>query len=78
MPPAVQDQGDHAGWLRFGAPPIPTRPSLSAEHFVRPEPGLLVLFPSYLWHGTVPFGGDQVRTTIAFDLVPDEDVAVSR
>ncbi|KRB46590.1 putative 2OG-Fe(II) oxygenase [Phenylobacterium sp. Root700] len=78
VPPAVQDQGDHAGWIRFGAPPIPTRPSLSAEHFVRPEPGLLVLFPSYLWHGTVPFGGDQVRTTIAFDLVPDEDVAVSR
>jgi tetratricopeptide (TPR) repeat protein len=64
-------EDDRAGWLRFGAPPIPTRPTLEAEHFVRPQPGLLALFPSYMWHGTVPFGGDQVRTTIAFDVVPD-------
>ncbi len=69
VPEAVGE--GHAGWLRFGAPPIPTRPALEAEHFVRPEPGLLVLFPSYMWHGTVPFGGEAPRMTIAFDLVPD-------
>lgn len=69
VPPAI-GADDHAGWLRFGAPPIPTRPSLEAEHFVRPEPGLLALFPSYMWHGTVPFGGDAPRMTIAFDVVP--------
>lgn len=71
VPEAVGAGEDRAGWLRFGAPPIPTRPLLEAEHFVRPRPGLLALFPSYMWHGTVPFGGDQVRTTIAFDVVPD-------
>lgn len=71
VPDAVGAGEDRAGWLRFGAPPIPTRPRLEAEHFVRPQPGLLALFPSYMWHGTVPFGGDQVRTTIAFDVVPD-------
>ena len=34
--------------------------------------GLLVLFPSWMWHGTVPFsGGEQDRRlTIAFDVVP--------
>lgn len=69
--PKAVDQG-RAGWLRFGAPPIPTRPELDAEHFVRPEPGLLVLFPSYMWHGTVPFGGEAPRTTVAFDLIPDQ------
>ena len=37
---------------------------------VQPAPGLLALFPSYFWHGTVPFGGDDTRLTIAFDLVP--------
>jgi hypothetical protein len=39
---------------------------------VRPEPGLLALFPAYLWHGTVPFSGDpdDTRLTIAFDVVP--------
>lgn len=62
-------EADHAGWLRFGQPPIPSRPTLEAEHFVRPQPGLLVLFPSYLWHGTVPFSGEEHRTTIAFDLI---------
>lgn len=70
VPQALGDEADRAGWLRFGAPPIPTRPTLEAEHFVRPQPGLLALFPSYMWHGTVPFRGDQVRTTIAFDIAP--------
>jgi len=44
---------------------------LAAEHYVRPEPGHLALFPSYMWHGTVPFGGDRPRMTIAFDIAPD-------
>jgi hypothetical protein len=29
-----------------------------------------VLFPSYIWHGTVPLHADTARTTIAFDAVP--------
>jgi hypothetical protein len=58
------------GWLKFGQPGVATDPPLAAEHYVKPEPGLLALFPSYMWHGTVPFGGDQPRLTIAFDLVP--------
>ncbi len=47
-----------------------TRPKLEAEHFVKPPPGLLVLFPSYMWHGTVPFSGEAPRLTVAFDLIP--------
>ena len=42
---------------------------LSAEHLVQPEPGLLVLFPSYMWHGTVPFSSAEQRLTCAFDIV---------
>jgi len=38
--------------------------------FVKPERGMLVLFPSYFWHGTVPFGGSDTRLTVAFDAVP--------
>ena len=30
----------------------------------------LALFPSYMWHGTVPFTGAKPRLTFAFDLVP--------
>ncbi|MBV8682924.1 MAG: tetratricopeptide repeat protein, partial [Caulobacteraceae bacterium] len=58
------------GWLKFGEPGVPTSPLLGAQHFERPEPGKLVLFPSYMWHGTVGFSGDQTRLSIAFDVVP--------
>jgi hypothetical protein len=39
---------------------------------VRPEEGVLVLFPSYFWHGTVPFRSSEARLTVAFDAVPDQ------
>ena len=64
------DETQRAGWLRFGAVPLPLTPPLRAELYLRPQPGLLVLFPSYMWHGTVPFSGTQTRLTIAFDVVP--------
>lgn len=58
------------GWIRFGRSPVDLAPRLEAEHYVRPEPGRLVLFPSYMWHGTVPFTTEESRLTVAFDLVP--------
>ena len=48
---------------------MPTSPRLQAEHWIQPEPGMLVLFPSYMWHGTAPFFSDETRLTCAFDLV---------
>ena len=69
LPPAI-DEG-HQGWLQFGEPGLQTSPPLPAEHFVKPRVGQMVLFPSYMWHGTVPFGGDKSRLTVAFDLLPD-------
>ncbi len=69
LPDAVEG-GGREGWISFGEPGVPTVPPLPAEHWVKPEPGLLVLFPSYLWHGTAPFGGDQSRLTCAFDVRP--------
>lgn len=70
LPPAVERRGE--GWLKFGEPAFQTSPRLDPEYFVKPRPGLLVLFPSYMWHGTVPFSGMPAdsRITAAFDLVP--------
>ncbi len=70
VPPEVEQSDRHAGWLQFGRPGIRTTPALSPAHFERPTPGKLVLFPSYMWHGTAPFTSAQPRTTIAFDVVP--------
>jgi uncharacterized protein (TIGR02466 family) len=69
-PDSALEREGREGWLRLGQPPFPTVPELPAERFVRPKPGRLVLFPSYMWHGTVPFRTEERRTTIAFDLLP--------
>lgn len=71
IPPAVAKQGGE-GWLKFAEPAFPTTPKLEPEYVLKPEPGLLALFPSYMWHGTVPFSGaaDERRLTIAFDVLP--------
>lgn len=71
LPAAVNSRGGE-GWLQFGEPAFPTIPTMPPEYFVRPEPGLLVLFPSWFWHGTVPFSGadGDYRLTIAFDVIP--------
>ncbi len=68
LPDAIER--GHEGWIKFGQPGVPTRPELGPERFVKPAPGTLVLFPSYMWHGTVPFSGEQHRMTIAGDFVP--------
>lgn len=70
-PDQALDTEDRQGWIRFGQPPIPVDPALPAAHYVRPQPGRLVLFPSYMWHGTEPFTTNEKRMTIAFDVVPD-------
>ena len=57
------------GFLKFGEPGPVTTPHLPPEHLVKPEPGLLVLFPSYMWHGTVPFASSEKRLSCAFDIV---------
>jgi tetratricopeptide (TPR) repeat protein len=70
--PAVMSEGrTDEGVLTFGKPSILTTPALQPEYSVRPAPGILVLFPSYFWHGTVPFQSPQPRLTVAFDAVPD-------
>jgi tetratricopeptide (TPR) repeat protein len=75
LPECMQAGRGEAGTLSFGAPGVLTSPVLAAQHTVRPEPGMLVLFPSYFWHGTVPFESPQSRLTVAFDAVPDRSGA---
>ena len=58
-----------AGWIEFGRAPFYHACTQQAEpRRIEPEEGLLVLFPSYFFHNTVPFDGDEQRITIAFDF----------
>lgn len=73
LPPslgATQDDGRQAGYIQFGQPPDELDLGLPPRRVLQPKPGRLALFPSYFWHGTVPFEDDAPRLTIAFDMVP--------
>lgn len=72
MPEAVRDDDpDREGWIEFNRPgygiPDTGRETLLT---LKPETGVLALFPSYVWHRTVPFTGGGERISIAFDLHP--------
>jgi tetratricopeptide (TPR) repeat protein len=69
LPDVIGEGSGHAGQIQFGQP---LDIALPPRRIVRPEVGTLVLFPSYMWHGTVPFTSQQPRITVAFDLVPQE------
>ncbi len=71
LPDVMAHARTDEGVLSFGKPGILTTPSLESEYSVRPKPGMLVLFPSYFWHGTIPFESPQPRLTVAFDAVPE-------
>jgi tetratricopeptide (TPR) repeat protein len=71
LPDCMRDPESREGALSFAEPGLVTTPPLPAQYTVRPQPGMLVLFPSYFWHGTVPFKSDQPRLTVAFDAVPE-------
>jgi tetratricopeptide (TPR) repeat protein len=68
VPDAVKDEKAKEGWIKFGEPSFDV--GLGLRRAIQPVPGRLVLFPSYMWHGTIPFHSDAARTTIAFDAVP--------
>lgn len=61
----------HEGWIEFGRayymlhsqddPPV---------RRLKPQPGMIVLFPSFLGHRTIPFAEHDYRISIAFDIMP--------
>ncbi|WP_226663145.1 putative 2OG-Fe(II) oxygenase [Microbulbifer aggregans] len=61
---------NHAGWIQFGAPLESLGLELPPRRVIKPVPGHLALFPSFVWHGTVPFTDKLPRLTVAFDMQP--------
>lgn len=62
---------DHArqeGWLELGRPPDNLNTNLQPMCAIEPKVGQLVLFPSYMYHGTRPFDCGE-RLSVAVDTV---------
>lgn len=78
LPSAMQNTDNKlAGHIEFGRPQdqfgFKAKP---LTHPVQPQEGLMVLFPSYFYHRTIPFdinagpNNNQTRISFAFDAVP--------
>jgi hypothetical protein len=70
MSDASQDRS--SGCIKFGESSLSLGDREVIEKTIKPEVGQLVLFPSYMWHGTFPFNGapGEYRMTAPFDAVP--------
>ncbi|MEQ8193624.1 MAG: tetratricopeptide repeat protein [Rhodospirillales bacterium] len=67
-----EDDPAFAGWIEFGRPDDEI--AIAREPLVerlRPQEGLMVFFPAYFYHNTVPYGGAGTRISVAFDIIPD-------
>jgi len=63
----VPDAATEEGQLELGRPPKDFMLDLEPIHVIPAKPGRLVLFPSYLHHGTRPFSAGE-RLSVAFDI----------
>ena len=73
LPPDIGQE--QAGYLTLGDARSSTL-KIDTDPFrtVEPKPGRLALFPSYMWHGTRPFGEGE-RLTVAFDVAVPRGVS---
>jgi tetratricopeptide (TPR) repeat protein len=67
--PTISEHSNQ-GYFQIGVPNLANSGlGLAPLKEVKPELGKLVLFPSMLWHGTVPFEENSLRLSIACDIV---------
>lgn len=64
-------QKGNNGWIEFGRGPEDITPVTPPNvRLMQPVEGLLITFPSYVWHRTIPFEAKRDRISIAFDVIP--------
>lgn len=68
LPSSINENGQ--GWIKFGQIESERTIIDSPDYYLKPEAGCVVFFPSFMWHGTMPFDSDEFRLTVAFDLIP--------
>ena len=68
----VDHINQNEGAIEFGVEGynLPTIKGAAPSYIHNPKVGDIVLFPSSLFHKTIPFSGDQERCIVAFDIVP--------
>jgi hypothetical protein len=68
-PPSPEEMGpEPAGCFELGSTPPELGLGLPPIRTIAPAVGKMVIFPSFMWHGTVPIQSGE-RLNIAFDIV---------
>ena len=67
VPPLDKDEGAIEFTLNGDNYSNPNSPGL----VYKPKSGDIILFPSSLFHRTIPFSTNTERIVVAFDLLPD-------
>lgn len=73
IPEAIAQGEGEAGCIAFGLPSDLAGKGAAAAygtHMVRPQSGVLLMFPSHTYHRTFPHGGRARRICVAFDVKP--------
>ena len=70
IPSAIMtSDSTHGGWIEFGRPhPTIPAPAMQRIKLIQPEEGALILFPSYIFHRTIPNPTADERISFSFDL----------
>lgn len=69
LPSRTPGEPEDAGWFTLGQPDGQLEVALPPWRKIEPKAGQLILFPSTMWHGTLPFEQGE-RLTVAFDVAP--------
>jgi len=71
LPEVVRTKPDgHEAWIEFGRGPDDLHAREPDTRLIQPVEGMLITFPSYVWHRTIPFESARERISIAFDVIP--------
>lgn len=64
------------GWVEFGRPREEYNGADQLDlRLIKPSAGMMILFPSYIWHRTLPLVGDAPRISVAIDFIPQSATA---
>jgi uncharacterized protein (TIGR02466 family) len=73
IPESIPHSNNYEGYLNFSSLfPNEAKPQRLQKYTIEPKEGLLVLFPSYFWHSTIPFNGNRDRICISFNVIPSD------
>ena len=65
-----ENDTNKSGWLKLGETCLNLKEREEIARSICPKTGQMIIFPSYIWHGTYPLKSTQPRLTVPCDVMP--------